>query len=162
MEGGGGIATTALTADISDVDVTLPVTSTAGFLDSDFVIIGSERSLYANKDDTNFLACTRGYGGTEAVAHSSGSNVYTADASVINNAMGFNIAATTATVGVFSVVMIPAYFFTKTLPQLVVWNYSFLTGEMAILGYFFFAASIGFVVTLAIAMLQVARGILGR
>jgi len=162
MEGGGGIATTELALTVDADDTTLHVTSTDMFLDADFVVIGEERILYTSDNVTAFLNCTRGHSGTEAVSHVSGSRVYTAETSVVNNALGFNIAATTATVGVFSVVMIPVYFFTRTLPQLVMWNYSFLSGELAILAYFFFAVSAGFVVTLAIQMLQVARGILGR
>jgi len=162
MEGGGGIATTALANDIDDTITTLHVQSTTMFLPADFVIIGEERILYTSDNATAFIGCTRGHSGTTAVAHSAGDHVYTAETSVVNNALGFNIAATTATVGVFSVLLIPVYFFTRTLPQLILWNWSFLDGELAILAYFFFAISIGFVVSLAIAMLQVAQGILRR
>ena len=162
MEGGGGIAATELSADVDDTETTIPVVSTTNFLATDFVIIGDERILYTSDNATAFIGCTRGYDGTDAVAHSSGDNVYTADASVINNGLGFNIGATQASVGTLAVIMIPWNFFTITLPRLIMWNWAFLQGELAILAYFFFAVSIGFVGSLALVMLQVARGILGR
>lgn len=162
LEGGGGIAVTELTADINETDTTITVDSTDIFLSSDYIVIEDEEIAYTGKTDTTFTGCTRGYGGTEAAAHSDGTLCQTADASVINHALGYNVATTSATSGPLTVIVIPAKFFTETLPRLIQWNWSFMTGHMAIVGFFFFAASIGLVVTIALAMLHVAQGVLRR
>jgi len=153
MEGGGGIVAVELAAAIDDDDVVIEVASTSGFLDTDYIIIGNEKILYTWKDSTDFGRvadpCTRGYDGTEATGHAIGDLVYTADASAINNALGFNIAATADSMGLWSTLTIPFFFFTKTVPRIVMMNFSFLSGELAIVGWFFFTAGIGFVITLA-------------
>lgn len=150
MEGGGGIATTKLSAGIDDAVVVLPVTSTAGFLGADYVVIEDEKILYTGTTPNSFTVCTRAYDGTIAKAHSSGSNVYTAEASAVNQALGFNIAATADSMGVWAALTIPFYFLTKTIPRIIVMNFSFLSGQLALVGWFFFAMAAGLVITLAI------------
>lgn len=152
MEGGGGIVAVALETTVDADDLTLEVASTSGFLDADYVIIGSEKILYTSITATEFTvdADGRGYDGTEAVAHVEGAMVYTAEASAVNNALGFNIAATADTMGLWSTITIPFFFLTKTLPRIVMMNYSFLSGQLAIIGWFFFAAAAGLIITLAL------------
>jgi hypothetical protein len=154
MEGGGGIQTTELTAAIDDDDTILTVTSTDGFLDADYLIIGTEKILYDWTDGTHFgrvaNPCTRGYDGTTATSHAADAMVMTADASTVNNALGFNIGAMADSMGLWSVVIIPFYFLTKTLPRIVMMNFSFLSGQLAIIGWFFFAAGAGLIITLAL------------
>ena len=155
MEGGGGIVAVALETTVGADDLTLEVASTSGFLDADYVIIGSEKILYTSISaggGTEFTvhADGRGYDGTEAVAHVAGAMIYTAEASAINNALGFNIAATADTMGLWSTITIPFFFLTKTLPRIVMMNYSFLSGQLAIIGWFFFAAAAGLIITLAL------------
>jgi len=162
LAGGGGLATTLLNGDINDVVAVITVDSTDGFLAADVLTIGDEEIAYTGKTDTTFTGCTRGYNGTTACTHDDNVNTYTSNASVVNSALGFNVASTAATFGALSVVVIPFNFFTKTLPQLVSWNFSFLTGDLAFVAYFFFAISIGLVVVLALYMVQVAQGIIRR
>jgi hypothetical protein len=159
MEGGGGIAAVALDTTIDADDLVVEVASTNGFLDADYIIIGSEKILYTSKTDTQFnvAADGRGYDGTEAVAHTEGAMVYTAEASSINNALGFNIAATADTMGLWATITIPFFFLTKTLPRIVMMNYSFLSGELAIIGWFFFAAAAGLIITLALYLAGTRR-----
>lgn len=152
MEGGGGIAATALSAAIDDDDVTISVDSTDGFLAADWIVIDDERILYTGKTSTTFTGCTRGYDGTEAESHAIDAMAYTMEASAINNAMGFNIAAEADSMGLWSAITIPFYFFTRTIPHIIRLNYSFLSGELAIIGWFFFAAGAGLIITLAISL----------
>lgn len=67
--------TTNLTANISNSDTTIPVTSTTGFPSSGTVTIDLEIVSYTSIDATNFLGATRGFDGTTAVAHLSGALV---------------------------------------------------------------------------------------
>lgn len=154
MEGGGGIQAIELATTIDNNDISIEVASTAGFLSADYIVIGDEKILYTSIDATHFNvpANGRGYDGTKAVTHIAGAMVYTADASAVNNALGFNIAATADSMGVWSAVTIPFFFLTKTLPRIVMMNFSFLGGQLAIIGWFFFAASAGLIITLAISL----------
>lgn len=161
------MAVTALDGAIDDDDVTITVDSTSGFLGADVITIGDEYVAYAGKTDTEFTGCTRGYDissedTSEPAGHGDGSEVFTTSASVLNSALNFNVASTAATFGALSVVVLPARFFTHTLPNLIAWNFSFLQGDMAFVAYFFFAVSIGLVVVLALYMIQVAQGIIRR
>lgn len=69
-------SSTTLTANISNTDTTIPVTSTANFI-SNFgrATIGTEKILYQSKDDTNFYGCIRGYENTTAQNHNSGDTI---------------------------------------------------------------------------------------
>lgn len=150
MEGGGGIVTTRLNGPITDADTTITVDSTTDYLDADYIIIGDEKVLYTGTTATEFTGCSRGYDGTEAVAHADNAIVYTADSSAVNNALGFSVAATSDTMGMWAAITIPFYFLTKTIPRIVMMNYSFLSGNLAIIGWFFFAAAGGLVITFAL------------
>lgn len=162
MEGGGGIATTALNGNLDSSATTITVDDTGMFLGNDYIIIEEEKIHYTGKTDTTFTGCTRGDDGTEAVAHADGALCMTEDSGVINYALGFNIGATAATFGALSIVTIPWMFFTVTLPRLIMWNFNFLQGELAIIAFFFFAVSIGLVVVIAMAMYSAGMGILRR
>jgi hypothetical protein len=61
--------------------------------------------------------------------------------------------------GLNSIWLIPYDFF-KSLPKLLSMQFSFLTGDMAIVGYMFLACSIGLVITVAMSMLWVAAGVI--
>lgn len=152
MEGGGGVLAAELETTIDADDTTLELDNTTDFLTADYVILGDEKISYTGKTDTTLTGLTRGYDGTEATAHAAGTMVYSADASVVSSALGFSIASTTDNMGIWSVVTIPFYFLTRTLPHIVMMNYSFLSGNLAILGWFFFAAGTGLVITIALAV----------
>lgn len=71
----GGRDDTTLTADPGSGGTTLAVVSTTGFPSSGYLVLPNNAGTnyevvqYASKDATNFLSCTRGYGGTTAVVH---------------------------------------------------------------------------------------------
>lgn len=150
MEGGGGMNSTILTDNCTSTDTTITVQNTNGFLDADYLIIEEETILYSGKTDTTFTGLSRGQDGTDAESHGLNEPVYTLDTSTLNHALGYNIAATTDTMGVWAVVTIPYNFLTKTIPKLVVLNWSFMTGDLQIIGFFWFAFGGGFIITLAI------------
>ncbi len=150
MAGGGGIVTTQLTSAITAASVVIPVTSTVGFPTNDYIIIGNEKILYAahNVAHTQFITLTR----TAPVPHANGGMVYTGESSTLNNALGFNVAATTDTMGIWAAATIPFLFLTKTLPRIISINWNFLGTDMAILAYFFFAVGAGLLITLALSL----------
>jgi len=152
MEGGGGIVAVELATTIDSDDTTIEVASTADFRDDEIIIIGDEHIMPGSTTSTTFLTCTRGYDDTTAVAHTAGAIVYTHGASMINNAMGFNVAATADEMGFWAVVTIPFNFMTKTLPHVVSMNYSFLTGEAGIIGWFILALGAGMIIALALQL----------
>ena len=152
MHGGGGVLATPLTANVTANATTLAVSSTTDYLSADYVIIGEEKILYSGKTAVSFTGCTRGYDGTTAVAHSVGAMVYTADASAVNNALGFNIAAVQDTMGWWGTVTIPFRFLFQTLPRIARVNMSFLSGSLAIIGWFWLAMAAAFLITLALAL----------
>lgn len=60
---------TSLSAGIDDAVTTIPVQSTAGFLSSGFVRIGTELIKHTGKTATTLTGATRGYNETTAAAH---------------------------------------------------------------------------------------------
>lgn len=162
MEGGGGIAVTRLTADHTDVIPTLTVASTEGFLKSSYVVVENEKIKYTGVTGITFTGCTRGYDNTTASAHDKGARVYSSEASVINYALGFDIASTGTTVGAMSIPVILWNFFTVTLPRMIMWDYSWLkvNGWLQMLRYVFLVISIGFLVYIAYQIAMALGGIL--
>ncbi len=162
MDGAGGITTTRLTLAIDATDTTLDVANTTGFLKYDYIQIGNERIQYTNTTDTTFTDCTRGFDGSDAVSHVLGSNVYSADSEVLNSALGFNVASTGSSVGAIDIPMVGWNFITKTVPRLILWDYSFLrTSEwLQYIRIVLQVLSIGFVVYLCYMIAQTLGGIL--
>lgn len=160
LAGGGGYAATSLTADIDDNNPTLPVVSTAGFLDgTDYVEIGSEKILYTGTTiapDT-FTGCTRGHQDTVAVAHPDGATVYTTSASVVNSALGFNIAATVDSMGLWSIITVPFMFLFKTMPQLLIMPYQLFTGELMIIAAVLVLIQVAIVITIGMSFIGARR-----
>lgn len=157
MAGGGGIVTTDLSSNVTSSAVALPVLTTTDFLDEDFVIVGEEKVFYTSVNGTTFLGCTRGYDGTTASAHEEGARVYTATASSVNSALGFNIVAVQDQWGWASIVALPIMFFMRTVPQIVRMSTNLLTGDLAVLAWFFYAMAAGFVVVLALTIIGSRR-----
>lgn len=136
MEGGGGFNTTYLTTDISENAVTIPVSSTQGFLEADYVVIGNEKIRYTSKSDTQFnIPATngRGYDGTEAEDHSENAFVLSQESDVANQMLGYNIATTGTTVGSISLGVSLTRFLFTSIPRLVTWDYAWLQGDMTII-----------------------------
>lgn len=162
MEGGGGINATTLTTNHTAIVTTLAVANTDGFLKKGYVVVESEKIRYTDKTATTFTGCARGWDNTTADAHSSGTKVYSPEASVINYALGFDVAATGATAGAMYIPNVLYNFFFTTLPRMVLWDYSWLKSSswLQLLRYTFMVISIGFLVYIAYTIASALGGIL--
>ena len=158
LAGGSGYAATSLTAGIDEDDVTLAVVSTDGFLGTDYVEFSNgEYVLYTGKTATQFTGVTRGYNGTTATAHAAGALVYTTSASTVNNAMGFNIAATVDSMGTWSIITVPWNFATKTLPRLLIMPYQLFTDDLAIIAVVLVIIQMAIVITIGMSFIGARR-----
>jgi len=165
-QGGGGIVSTTLAENIISNTTYIPASDTSLFASKDIITIGNEQTLYSSKDSGGFNVQTRGYGDTTAAAHNAGSMIYTQEAGVINNALGFNVGVEVETGGTFGIVTMPIKFFTTTLPHLIVLNASFLkTPELSVIAIVWLVAGVALLVTLAIQIapiaISIATGIVG-
>jgi len=121
---------------MTEATTTISVSSTDGFLHSDIVTIGNEKIRYTSKSETQFNAPAtggRGYDGTEAETHDANSYVMSQDSDVVNQMLGFNIAATGTTVGAVSIGLSLNRFLFTSVPRLATWDYSWLTGDLILL-----------------------------
>jgi len=156
------LAVTALTSGITISDTTVPVGSTQHFLNADYVFIGNERVTYTGKTDTTFTGCIRGSGGTTAVSHGSGSHVYSRSTDVFNQMMGFNVAVISSEAGGVTFLIHMFWGFVRALPQIISWNYSFLTGSLLMVRYIGFILSAGLIFSIVVAFSSIMQGILVR
>lgn len=166
VEGEGGLAATALTSSVSTEDSTLPVTTTSGFLSADYVIIESELICYTAITDTTFTGLTRGCRDTTPESHATGRRVYNEPTSTINQIAGFNIAETMSSAGAIRVVTMVPGMLLHALPRIVMWDYSYLEGNLfdvlplVYLKYMFlYPLSAGFVLGLVFILINVFMGI---
>ena len=163
LAGGGGYAATSLTEAVDEDDATLEVVSTEGFLDTDYIEFSDgEYVLYTGTttppfDVFAFTGCTRGYNGTTATAHPIGTMVYTTSASTVNNAMGFNIAATVDTMGTWSILTVPWNFATKTLPRLLIIPYQLFRDDLAIFAVVLVLIQMSIVITIGMSFIGARR-----
>lgn len=157
MQGGGGITSTILAENVSASTTTLPVYSTGLFNDQDIIRIGNEKIMYSSKGDTQFNVYERGYDDTTAEAYEAGRRVYSTEAAVLNDAMGYNLGVSIETGGMWGLVMLPINFFTKTLPHLAVLNANlFKTPELSIIAIFWYGFGIALIVILSIQIAPIA------
>jgi len=157
MQGGGGIVSTILTEDVSANATVIPVDSTNLFNDRDIIRLGNEKIMYSSKSDTTFNVYERGYDDTTAEAFEAGRRVYSTEAGVLNDAMGYNLGVSIETGGMWGLVMLPINFFTKTLPHLAVLNANlFKTPELSIIAIFWYGFGIALIVILAIQIAPIA------
>ena len=157
MQGGGGIVSTVLTEDISANSTTIPVVSTSLFNDQDIIRLGNEKIMYSSKTATAFTVYERGYDNTVASAFGAGRRVYSTEAGVLNDAMGYNLGVSIETGGMWGLVMLPINFFVHTLPHLAVLNANlFKTPELSIIAIFWYGFGIALVVILAIQIAPIA------
>lgn len=134
-DNGGGVQATELTSAITTEATTIPVVSTVGYASGNkTVTVGLEDIFYISKDDTNFytLESLRGYNDTIAAEHNTGDLVYTKGAAMVNDLSQFEIASTGTESGDVNVVTTPIHIFTHTLGQMFSWDYTFLSGDFAI------------------------------
>ena len=158
LAGGGGYAATSLTVAVDEDDATLEVVSTDGFLDTDYIEFSDgEKVLYLGATAISFTNCERGYEDSTAIAHVAGTMVYTTSASTVNNAMGFNIAATVDSMGLWSIITVPWNFATKTVPRLLVMPYQLFTDDLAIFAVILVLIQMAIVITIGMSFIGARR-----
>ena len=87
--------TTTLTSSISVSDTTIPVASTAGFINNwGRFTVGTEKILYEYKDATNFYECVRGVEMTTAAIHDSAATVTENNVMIMYSRLPYNITVT--------------------------------------------------------------------
>ena len=160
-EGGGGAYVTYLESAIGATDTTITVGSTDGFTATGTMQIDDEWIKYDDTNGTNFLECNRGENDTDAVAHAKNSKVYTPDAVVLNDAMGFNVSKISTDAGIIALPIIMGKFVVSTVPRLIMWDFSFLKeGPMQWFRAILFCFSAGFVITLSLMIVSAMGGTL--
>lgn len=165
MDGSAGAAaSTDLTQVVSETDNHIHVTDTTGFLSSGGVLmIENEKMSYTALTPLTFTGLTRGIEGTVAIAHQQiGTAVYNEDMGVLNYALGFSIIRVGVPGGLASVAMIPYNFLTRTVPRLVLWDFSFFQGDLLIVRYALATVSIGFIIYISFMAVGTIIGVLNR
>lgn len=106
------IASTELTADITDADTTIPVEDTTGFPEPGIIVIDSERIAYSSTSAASFTGnlarpMERGTGGTDAEAHTEGTTVRMVESAMMNNSIDYNLAVISDAAGAQAFLSIP-------------------------------------------------------
>ena len=157
MEGTSRLANTPLTSALSDTEVnTINVVSTEGYANSGFITIGDERISYPGKTATTFKSSFlhslgRGYGGTEAVAHSAGAIVRTVESGMLNQSLQYQIATITDSAGIVGFVTLPFRLLALLISFLTL-PASFFGTDLAIIGYIWAVLSLGILVSFGLAI----------
>lgn len=163
MAGGGGLAATQLTAPMTVSSTVINVVSTTGFLSTDTLVCDNEYIFYTGKNATQFTGLTRGYNYSSPAAHNSGRNIYTQETNMINEALGFNVAATSSTSGAFTVLSLSFSFIGRTLINLVMWDFpNIFQGQLIYVRLILMAIGCAFIIYFGINYLLPAMGILKR
>ena len=116
---------TKLTVALSSVAATINVQDTTGFRVADYVVIGDEQIPYTGKTNTTFINALR----PDGSAHQIGSIVYSRLSDAERSSVGYNVMNLSYSGGILAVPTFLGSFITRALPQMVVWNYSFLKTE---------------------------------
>lgn len=170
LDGNSGLATSSLTAALTKSTTNIPIADTSGFPTSGGVIIDDEEFTYISIQTTATASCpvpsclvvaTRGnVNGTKATAHGSGARVYSRLAGLTNIAGGFRVSAFQ---DLGSVLDIPEAVgqvigaIGSFVAKAIMWDYSFLEGNMVFMKFMLlYPLSGGFV----IGVIQLIRGIL--
>lgn len=176
MGGGGAVAATTLTANVSNVAPTMPVADTDDFLNAPvgypaYIQIDDEIMYYVDNpvahDATNFYQVVRGQPdpvngvSTQATTHLSGARVRTLEIAAIDSFMGFAVTTSTAGFGPVQGMQFLGRLF-YNIPKFVMWNYPFLnTGAIVYFKFFvLYPLSIGFVITAVMQFLIMIFGLI--
>lgn len=165
--GSSDIYVTKLTSNLTEEATTVNVQDTGGWRTSDYLWIGDEKIRYNGRTPTSFTNCVRGYEGTDARAHALGQRVYSRSSDAVRTSAGFNVMDIGASAGAINIALLPIRFLWTALPQLIVWNYSFLKeGSVQYIRLILVGISTGFAIYLLIQIAQaiggIAQGILRR
>ena len=163
MTGNGGFNTTQLNGAVDDAVTEITVDDTTGFVAAnDYIWVDDERIFYTGTTPTKFTGLLRGYGDTDPAEHLDNVKVYNQSSDAINSGLNYNISSTGSNSGPLAVATMVFNFMWKTIPNLVMWNFPFLTGGLVIVRYFLMSISVGLIVYIAFQFISAAQGILLR
>ncbi len=163
MDGSATVmASTKLAQALDEADLHAHVTSTVGFIATNGVIVirGEKIFFTAQAGGNEFTGLSRGYENTVAATYEVGVGVYPEELAVINKPMGYDAIMAVIPGGQAGVIGTGLSFILFTVPKVISWDYSFLTGDLLPLRYLLTCVSIGFIVYLASVAVNTIMGIL--
>jgi len=171
MEGTQGICVTKLSASVNATAITIPVDSTEGFpgatypVSQRYIVIKNECVSYVSTNATAFIDCERGRDNPRtgkqrvASAHSGNTTVMNVSSSAMNNLLAIFQAESSATFGTFAALIFSTAFW-GALWQMLMWDYSFFTGQLIIIRIILMVVlSGGFLFSMVMAAINVAQGL---
>jgi hypothetical protein len=160
MEREPALAATTLSATLTPTATTMHVANAVPFAASDVLYVDSEVICYSGQTLTTFTGLVRGCQDTEATAHTAGVSVYNETTGIINQQVGFNIAETQSTMGKFKTVVSMPLTLAKTFAKIVLWDFSYLTGDLVYIKYMvLYPLSAGLVFSLITLTIGGFRGV---
>lgn len=152
------VASTTLTANITAAEVAnIPVTSTAGFADSGFIVIEGELITYPHKT-ANAFTSTGGQnigrgesGGTDASAHAATVPVRTREGGMLNDSLQYQIATFTDSSGILGMISIPLKLL-RLLLSFAILPISFFGTDLEIIGFIWIAVILGIITAIGISV----------
>ena len=153
IEGGGGFGVTTLTANLAENGDTAAVTTTAGFLNTGYIVIQGEESYYSAKTDTTLTLPNNHR------AHLAGAKVMTSSSGALNSILGFDVGSTWSEAGaVDTVIQLPGALLHGAW-KMTSWDYSYLDNDFGnILRLVLSALSAGFIIAMVLTARQVLLG----
>ena len=177
---GGGMARTELTATLDEAETAvMHVESTSGFLNASAAVpasvlvvgpLGREFVGYTGRTATTFTGLARGETDpqtkesqeavTHAVSADSTPTVMTVNLDVIDSFVGYSVGTAQGTTGSISLIFATGKALLFSLPRMLMWDYPWLAGHVAIFRIPLFALSAGFIWATFMATVGVAQGLL--
>ena len=156
------LAATASSASITQVSTgPLLVEDASAFQGSGHFYINEEIICYASRTTTAFATLTRGCKGTDANAHPVGARPYSDTAGLVDNFIRIDLGSSVLDKVLAPITITATY--VKGVARIVMWDFSFLGGNMSYLKYFLlYPLSAGFVWALMMVAVGAVRGVFGR
>lgn len=163
ITGEQAFAATSLTSGISSGTTTIPVASTANFIDSGFIFIGNEEIRYTSKTATSFNGITRGQNKTDPESYVVNTEVFSKTTSTLNTLAGYNVLVRISDLEGIAVVTAPFVgldWFFRAFRDIVLFNYPFFIGDLWGTGipqafqFVLIASSVGFIMFLVMVIFR--------
>ena len=157
-------ATETIEAITPTVTSSVAVQDASAFEPAGHFYLESEIICYSSRTSTAFNGLTRGCNDTDPNSHSSGRRAYSDTAGVIDQMVSFKLGGENSGIGekFLAVVKLPLTMI-KAVSRLIMWDFSFLEGNLVYLKYFMlYPLSAGFMWALLLLTIGGFRGIFGR
>jgi hypothetical protein len=170
MEGESGLATTQLTASVTETSRYLPIASAQGFLAADDrVFIRDEEIEYFRITNTASSTCPaapcldtqvegRGFNDTNAASHANGTRVMNITSGLINQAVAFRVGNTDTIVGKITFPFMAGWALIKFFGRVLIWDYQWMDGNGVYFKYILFYPLSIMVIVGLIRLLRSAGG----